>query len=100
MRNADGSASFDQVEAKLRGSGLSSLDGKSLDSILNLSEMTGLQTTGSNIVFSGFSTSRFSTVRLYATFDNASLTMAGGDLPPCCDFFQHRMRAVASIQAN
>ncbi len=96
VRNSDGSASFRQVEAILRGSGRSSLDGKTLDSVLSLSELTGLQTLGSSMVFAGFSASQMTMVRLFVSVDNGTLTIRGGDLPPCCDFIQHEINAVAS----
>ncbi|MFC1758647.1 hypothetical protein ACFL2H_07750 [Planctomycetota bacterium] len=95
-RNADGSASFGQVDAILQGDGLSSLDGERLDSVLNLSELTGLQVTNASVAFVGLFRSRV--VRLFATVSDHSLTINGGDFPPCCDFFQHGLDATATVQ--
>ena len=100
-RREDGSAMFSQVDAVLRGVGgvgLSSLDGKSLDSVLNLSELAGLQVYNANVVFSGLS--HDVVVRLFATVGDRSLTLDGQDFPPCCDFFGHAITASASVQGN
>lgn len=93
-RNDDGSATFSQVDATLRGEGLSSLDGESLDSILNLSGLTGLQVYRTSVVFSGVSGSV--AIRLSVDVRDGSLAVSGSDLPPCCDFFGHAINATAT----
>ena len=95
-RNADGSAAIHDVDATLSGSGLSSLDGQPLDSVLNLSQFTGLQMGASEISFSGIASSGYGITHLRLFVDGRSLTMRGGDFPPCCDFFQHEINAAAT----
>ena len=98
-RSDDGTASFTQVDATLRGSGLSSLDGKQLDSVLNFSGLVGLQTGSSTVAFSGWDSSGYAVTKLQLFTQDESLTVRGGTIPPCCDFFQYDIDATATSLA-
>ena len=96
-RNEDGTAHFSEVEATLHGDGLSSLDGRSLDSVLNLSGLSGLQTWESTVAFSGFDISGSSVMRFIVHLGSTTLQLRGGNSPPCCDFFQYEVDATGRV---
>lgn len=96
VRSDDGTARFGQVDATLRGDGLSSLDGEPLGSVLNLSELAGLQTRDSTVTFTGRDDSGNAVIKLQLRVVDQSLTVSGGSIPRCCDFFQYTIDATAT----
>lgn len=97
-RSEDGTASLSQVAATLSGNGLSGLDGQQLNAVLYLTRLSGLQTGESTMAFTGRDNSG-AVLRLYVTVENQVLTARGASDPPCCDFFQYQMDAMAAAPA-
>ena len=99
-RNEDGTAFFTQVDATLKGDGLSSLDGQPLDSVLNLSGLSGLQTGSSTVAFSGWDDSANAIIKIHLFTRGPALTVSGSNIPPCCDFFVYEIDAMATSGAE
>jgi hypothetical protein len=99
-RKNDGRAAFILVDAVLRGDGLSGLDGQPLDDVLNLTALSGLQVWDSSVVFAGWDPAGETVVKLQLFGQQETWTIAGGNIPPCCDFFQYQMDATATASGE
>lgn len=89
-----GTASFDQVDAKLSESPF--LYTQSLNVLFNMTELVGTVISDKVINFTGKTAEAHPVdVNLVVNLSEDSVQMTGGTFPPCCDFFIYNLDAVA-----